>query len=145
MMVPNMGFAPANPHLIYSGYAESASMAGRRSLSGPTMSPAWTERQSNSGAFANCRQCHMFQLEETMFRQTEFVGLPQQRSIADRLYPGAPPVMPHSVWMRENCLACHAGPAARPEIVCTHPERLHCLQCHMQTIDTSTDAFNSGE
>ena len=27
-------------------------------------------------------------------------------------HENAPPVMPHPVFMRENCVACHSGPAA---------------------------------
>jgi hypothetical protein len=33
--------------------------------------------------------------------------------------------------MRENCAACHTGPAAREEIRTTHPERIRCRQCHV--------------
>ena len=29
-----------------------------------------------------------------------------------------------------DCLARHAGPSARQEIRCTHPDRTNCLQCH---------------
>ena len=38
--------------------------------------------------------------------------------------------MPHSLQNRENCLACHAGPAAPIEIKVSHPERSNCRQCH---------------
>jgi cytochrome c-type protein NapB len=103
--VPPLGFAPANPH------------AATRGLSGTR----------------SCQQCHVFRREETMFQDLEnhFVGLPQSFAPADRLYPGAPPVIPHRVFMRENCTSCHSGPAARPEIVCKHAERTNCRQCHV--------------
>ena len=52
----------------------------------------------------------------------------------DPLNPLAPPVMPHSAFMRENCLACHSGPAAREEIRTPHPERPRCGQCHVQQV-----------
>jgi cytochrome c-type protein NapB len=101
--VPNLGFAPANPHV-----------AGER-----------------DGNFANCRQCHVFQQSVETFRPTLFVGLSQTKTASQRLFPGAPPVIPHAIQLRGNCLACHAGPASRQEIVCSHPERTNCRQCHV--------------
>jgi nitrate reductase (cytochrome), electron transfer subunit len=49
-----------------------------------------------------------------------------------RLTPGQdPPPIPHDLPFRENCLTCHAGPAAVAEIRTTHPERANCRQCHV--------------
>lgn len=46
-------------------------------------------------------------------------------------YQGAPPVLPHPVWMRQNCLACHGE--GRPSAIQTsHPQRQNCLQCHAE-------------
>lgn len=104
--VAGHGFAPANPH-------DGTKAAGRT---------------------ANCRQCHLFIRETTTFVESEFAGLPQAIRLGDRLYPGAPPVIPHPLQLRENCQACHAGPSARPEIRCTHPERLNCRQCHAEQL-----------
>ncbi len=101
--VPQRGFAPANPHVHTAGLSE----------------------------VANCRQCHMFQQTDDLFAQSEFIGLAQTFAGGDRLYPTAPPVIPHRVFMRENCLACHDGPVARPEIRCSHPQRANCRQCHV--------------
>ena len=44
--------------------------------------------------------------------------------------PGSPPPIPHALQMRENCRACHAGPAAVDELRTSHPERVTCRQCH---------------
>lgn len=46
-----------------------------------------------------------------------------------RAYGTAPPVTPHPVWMRQNCMACH-GPGREQAIRTSHPERGNCLQCH---------------
>lgn len=46
-----------------------------------------------------------------------------------RAFTGAPPTMPHGVWMRQNCMACH-GPGREQAIRTSHPERNNCLQCH---------------
>jgi hypothetical protein len=44
---------------------------------------------------------------------------------------GGPPPIPHDLQMREDCLACHSGPAAVEEIRTTHAERTSCRQCHV--------------
>jgi cytochrome c-type protein NapB len=103
MAVPNLGFAPANPHA-------ASDLADR---------------------VQNCRQCHVFQRVEDMAIANRFAGAPASIRKGDRLYPGAPPVVPHSLALRDNCLACHSGPSARPEIRCSHPERSNCRQCHV--------------
>jgi cytochrome c-type protein NapB len=43
-----------------------------------------------------------------------------------------PPPIPHQLQFRENCLTCHAGPAAVAEIRTKHPERANCRQCHVR-------------
>jgi nitrate reductase cytochrome c-type subunit len=112
---PPLGFAPANPHGRTRGLGEAAS----------------------------CRQCHVFQQDKELFAESDFAGLVQHFTPADRLYPGAPPVIPHPVFMRENCTACHTGPAARPEIRCTHPQRANCRQCHVPVMATEPAAVSS--
>ena len=56
----------------------------------------------------------------------------------DRATAGAPPRIPHRLLMRENCVACHDGPAAREEIRTDHPERDRCRQCHVPVETRST-------
>ncbi len=109
---PGLGFAPANPHT------------------------------HKVGATRNCRQCHVFSEAAESFVESEFVGLRQGLRRGDRLFNGAPPVIPHAVFMRENCAACHSGATARPEIRCTHPERVNCGQCHVVR-QTTESAFAS--
>ncbi|MCB9950099.1 MAG: nitrate reductase cytochrome c-type subunit [Planctomycetaceae bacterium] len=101
--VPELGFAAANPHF----------------------------NTSHAGSLSNCRQCHLFQESTELFAESEFVGIPQEITHGSRAYPGAPPMVPHSKLMRENCSACHSGPSARPEIRCTHTTRTNCVQCHL--------------
>jgi cytochrome c-type protein NapB len=102
MDVPGLGFAPQSPHDLTPGMS----------------------------AASRCQQCHVYTTTASLFVESGFDGAPQDLRKGDRLYSGAPPVAPHGEFMRENCLACHAGPAARAELVCTHPERTRCLQCH---------------
>jgi nitrate reductase cytochrome c-type subunit len=81
--------------------------------------------------FSQCQQCHVNGAEDSgpVFRENNFVGLdfPGKGS---RAHPYAPPTIPHRIFMRENCLACH-GPAGQRKIASPHPERSQCQQCHV--------------
>jgi len=106
--VPEVGFSPPMPHLATKGLS----------------------------AISNCKQCHVFKKTTTLFKQSDFTGVRQDLRRGERLNFLAPPVLPHAVFMRENCQACHTGPAAREEIRCTHPERPRCVQCHVPQMTT---------
>ncbi|MHC4450774.1 MAG: hypothetical protein ACYS0E_11670 [Planctomycetota bacterium] len=101
--VPNVGFAPPSPHKLTRG------MAGT----------------------TYCTQCHVWKQSNDLFRENSFVGLAQDLRQGKAAMLGSPPVIPHAIQMRENCKACHTGPAAREEIRCDHPERVSCRQCHV--------------
>jgi cytochrome c-type protein NapB len=117
MSVAGLGFAPPSPH------SETAGL----------------------GEVRYCRQCHLFQRVADpgdVFVANTFVGLSQDLRHGRRLNPLAPPVIPHRVFMRENCVACHSGPAAREEIRTSHPERMNCRQCHVEQV--TSDTFQGG-
>jgi len=111
MEVAGLGYAPPSPHEVTAGLS----------------------------AISRCEQCHVFRTTSAVFDDNGFVGLRQDLRRGGRLYDGAPPVMPHPAFMHENCRACHTGPAARAEVVCDHPERVRCPQCHVQ--QTTAGAF----
>lgn len=79
--------------------------------------------------FINCKQCHVPVRSNVLFRESSFQPAAPAETNQQALV-GSPPVIPHPLPMRENCLACHAGPAAPKEIRVTHPERVNCRQCH---------------
>jgi nitrate reductase (cytochrome), electron transfer subunit len=79
--------------------------------------------------FTSCRQCHVPRTGQESFRPTTWETVPGPRIDRSAL-PGSPPPIPHALQMRENCVACHGGPAAVVEIRTTHPERVSCRQCH---------------
>jgi cytochrome c-type protein NapB len=106
--LPEIGFAPPMPHELTKGLS----------------------------ALSDCKQCHVFRRTEETFRGSSFAGLRQDLRPGRQMHPYAPPVLPHPVFMRENCLACHSGPAAREEIRCDHPERPRCVQCHVPRVTT---------
>ena len=78
----------------------------------------------------NCNQCHVPQKSEMNFKSSswEKITTVEMGQVA---LPGGPPIIPHSLEMRNNCLSCHAGPAAPKEIRVSHPERINCRQCHV--------------
>lgn len=80
----------------------------------------------------NCTQCHVEShsrhLPSALFRENPFAGLPAPTS-GPRAFPGAPPQIPHTTWMRTDCMSCH-GYEGRQGIRTTHPWRNNCQQCH---------------
>jgi cytochrome c-type protein NapB len=102
--VPDLGVAPASPHAATRGI----------------------------GAGARCDQCHVERTTAAEFRAGHFEGLPQRMRHRAAATPGSPPVMPHPLFMREDCEACHVAPGSRSEIRTTHPERKRCRQCHVE-------------
>ena len=81
---------------------------------------------------ANCTQCHVESNPRHMtafaFRENDFAGLDAPVS-GPRAFHGAPPQIPHSTWMRSDCMICH-GYAGQQGIRTTHPWRKNCQQCH---------------
>ena len=78
----------------------------------------------------NCLQCHVPQQTKANFVGTNWEKFPHSK-IKNSALEGSPPVIPHDLQMRENCLSCHAGPSAPKEILVTHPMRINCRQCHV--------------
>lgn len=87
----------------------------------------------------NCRQCHVPEKTNSLFKETNFKrGTTPVVGINNAL-AGSPPVIPHQLQLRENCLACHAGPSAPKEIRVSHPERVNCRQCHVPNNKVTVD------
>lgn len=124
------GAPPIIPHAIqntndaacYACHSKGMQMAG---LKASVMSHPF---------LAHCTQCHAspppapFQGIHSEV-ESSFVGLPAPKE-GQRASPGAPPTIPHSQWMRQNCLACHGGPNGWAGMESTHPWRTNCTQCH---------------
>lgn len=86
------------------------------------------------GFLANCMQCHappspkpFEQWVSEVDNGFDGVAAPMQ---GERAFPGAPPTVPHSTWMRQNCLSCHGQEAGWNGLQSTHPWRINCQQCH---------------
>jgi len=127
------GAPPVIPHQDFAAACVSCHLTG---MAVPDIGYAPTVPHANvefGGAMARCRQCHVYSETDEVFKESEYVGFAQDLRKGDRLHEFAPPRIPHQLLLRENCLACHDGPAAREEIRCSHPERTRCLQCHVPT------------
>lgn len=118
MAVEGLGFSPPSPHEITAGMS----------------------------SISRCEQCHVYTprgaVPDRPWVGNTFAGLRQDLRQGRRQHPLAPPVVPHRIFMRENCRACHSGPAAREEIRTTHPERVRCQQCHVE--QTTAARFEPG-
>lgn len=81
----------------------------------------------------SCTQCHV-EAGETQpagrpLASNTFEGLRPSGYGGTRAWAGAPPVMPHAIFMRTNCVACHGEHGYdgwRPD----HLSRTNCAQCH---------------
>jgi cytochrome c-type protein NapB len=122
------GAPPTIPHPVDQVSTQSCMACHGEGFSTSTLRASKMSHQF----LENCTQCHIEQnpqhMEAREFRGTSFVGLPAPRE-GPRAYPGAPPQVPHTTWMRVDCLSCH-GPQGAFGIRTTHPWRDNCLQCH---------------
>ncbi|MEX1184896.1 MAG: hypothetical protein WEF86_16945 [Gemmatimonadota bacterium] len=93
----------------------------------------------DGGTNSVCLQCHVPdsppQLVAVDWRPAAWPATAQQA------LPGSPPVIPHDLQLRGNCLACHIGPAGVEGIRTDHPERANCRQCHLAAAGTADDMF----
>ncbi|MFM2090635.1 MAG: hypothetical protein RLZZ127_1124 [Planctomycetota bacterium] len=84
--------------------------------------------------YTNCTQCHAPVavgtpgITDELVVPNGFVGAPSAGR-GPRAYPGAPPQIPHSTHMRENCMSCH-GLLGSAGLRTPHPDRVNCQQCH---------------
>ncbi len=136
------GAPPTIPHQPFGSRCSACHNALGQSVSGVGFAPASPhEGTEKAGATTRCRQCHVFVTDGGLFVASEYQPLQQNLRHGSRATTGAPPTIPHRILMRENCVACHDGPAAREEARTTHPERWRCRQCHVPITDN--EVFDS--
>jgi cytochrome c-type protein NapB len=132
------GAPPIIPHVPMPGACTGCHTPSGRSLPGLGIAPANPHTRTDGiGSAAMCRQCHVFRATDSVFGGSRFASMKQDLRAGERASPGAPPVIPHALFLREDCVACHAGIAARPEITFDHAERVNCLQCHLRQATTA--------
>ncbi len=93
----------------------------------------------------SCRQCHVPKptvQEAGQFVEHDWFSVAPPR-LGGSAMGGSPPVIPHSLQLRENCISCHTGPGAVVEIRVEHSARGNCRQCHVPVVQTEPVKFFS--
>ncbi|MDH3359483.1 MAG: multiheme c-type cytochrome [Desulfobulbaceae bacterium] len=80
-----------------------------------------------------CYQCHVPKRTDKLFVGSDWESINPPRLGQSQL-AGSPPPIPHSLQLREDCIACHTGPAAVAEIRVEHASRGNCRQCHVPMV-----------
>lgn len=83
-----------------------------------------------------CYQCHAQVTTTELFVETDWKSVRPPR-LGQSFLSNSPPPVPHSLQLRENCIACHTGPAAVSEIQIEHAARGDCRQCHATVVQTA--------
>lgn len=131
------GAPPTVPHGIQEK-APSACMAchGQGAQIAGLRAPAMSHKE-----YTMCSQCHAVKREPDTYvaglgeypQEHGFEGATEP-SHGKRAWEGAPPTIPHPVFMRENCASCHGVHGAQG-MRSTHPARQSCQQCHAPASD----------
>jgi len=83
----------------------------------------------------SCVQCHVPQRTTELFGENNWQSISPPKLGRSQL-AGSPPSIPHNLQLREDCIACHTGPAAVAEIRVEHASRGNCRQCHVPVLTT---------
>lgn len=84
--------------------------------------------------YLNCRQCHVTQLTNNVFKPNNWTSV-RPPLLGRSMLPGSPPPIPHSLQMRSKCLSCHSGAGSVSAIRIDHPDRVNCRQCHVPALE----------
>lgn len=135
------GAPPVIPHPVDANDVTSCYQChGEGKVIGNLIAPRISHQR-----YTNCTQCHApvavgapgtvggFEVANT------FVGQ-ASAGRGSRAYVGAPPTIPHSTHMRENCMSCH-GQLSQPGLRTPHPWRVNCTQCHAPSAGLDQSRF----
>ncbi len=143
----NRAFDTAPPTIPHPAGQESAAACLACHGQGLKVGGRVATRMSHA-PFTSCTQCHVEGGQTGLPWKGDdgggngFAGLTRSGP-GERAYPGAPPTIPHTTWMREDCLSCH-GPVARPGLRTTHPYLTNCTQCHAPSAALDQVGFAEG-
>jgi len=131
------GAPPTIPHAINYRDVQSCVVCHNQDanvLVGGIRTPAMSHHYMSS-----CTQCHALSEGLSIVVRSGTTGLVVENKFdgnkssgkGSRAFEGAPPTIPHRIWLRQNCSSCH-GVGMPDAIVTPHPQRSNCLQCHAQ-------------
>ena len=123
------GAPPTVPHPLDQQGVDTCLACHRQGLRlKGRLAPAMSHR-----AYTSCTQCHAPGVAggpaPAVQAASSFSGMTSPGR-GDRAWQGAPPRIPHAVFMREHCAACH-GVNGRQGLRTSHPSRRSCVQCHV--------------
>lgn len=143
----NRAFDMAPPTITHpaSGLTDASCLACHETGFG--MGPQLASRMSHV-MHSNCTQCHVEEDRSDLPWKTEppanaFQGV-IRAGPGDRPTIGAPPMIPHTTWMRSDCLSCH-GPISQEGLRTTHPYLTNCQQCHVASAQLDQLDFSARE
>lgn len=128
------GAPPVVPHAIDERNPQACLVCHKSGLKvGTLVAPKMSHQ-----FLTNCTQCHVESQQDfpgvlgtERLAGSSFVGLAEP-GVGERAGLGAPPTIPHPMWMRSECSSCH-GSLSREGIRSSHPWRTNCTQCHAPT------------
>lgn len=124
------GAPPTIPHPIDANDVTSCHQChGEGKVIGDLVAPKISHQR-----YTNCTQCHApvaVGVPGTVqgFEVTNDFAGAVSAGRGGRAYVGAPPTIPHTTHMRENCTSCH-GTLGQTGLRSSHPWRVNCTQCH---------------
>jgi nitrate reductase (cytochrome), electron transfer subunit len=124
------GAPPTIPHQIDQGAAPDCLVCHE----GGARIAGLTAPRMSHPRYDSCTQCHVVSALPEPLRLAQpmvangFQGLPGG-GLGARAWAGAPPVIPHTTWMKSECHSCH-GLLGATGLRSTHPWRHSCMQCH---------------
>ena len=99
-------------------------------LEGDAMSDGNQAKATPHPELERCQQCHVATNTSELFVGSDYEG-GWSYPLGTVGQPMGPPLIPHPMTLRENCLGCHGEDASEPALRTTHPERVRCEQCHV--------------
>jgi nitrate reductase cytochrome c-type subunit len=77
-----------------------------------------------------CEQCHVEEMTSGVFKNNTFLGKTYVMRL--KAHQESPPLIPHPLTLRENCVGCHGLEENEERLKTDHPERVRCVQCHLR-------------
>ena len=90
----------------------------------------------------NCFQCHVPKTTDKLFVDIDWESVNPPK-LGRSYLGGSPPPVPHSLQLRDDCIACHTGSGAVAEIRVEHGSRGNCRQCHVPAVTMETFQRNN--
>ncbi len=125
-----LGAPPKVPHPVHEKHSTMENCLGCHGKGGYVPKYRAYAPVTPHPTYTNCVQCHVSQNTKTLFKPTAWTKMKPPKLRRTSL-PGGPPPIPHTLQLRTNCNACHAGPGSVRELRTPHPDRTNCLQCHV--------------